>query len=168
MLVKFIFSSITIFLLYSAYAYLRDTKTCKCIKGQHYPTRLKNLELIMLSLNILTLTMAFIGSEMNLMSIIVKSGISIYAIGIIFALIVISFYSYFVYNVYKFRQTIETHCDCADKWPYYYIILQAIIIVLSFIIAVFASGYMLTSKNNIGSAVKRLSQKPSSFRKSYK
>ena len=75
MLVRFVFSSISIFLLYSAYAYLRDSTSCKCIQDQRYPTRLKNMELIMLSMNILTLTAAFIGSEFKIMHVLIKSGI---------------------------------------------------------------------------------------------
>ncbi len=166
MLVRFIISSISIFLLYSAYAYLRDSKSCKCIQDKRYPARLKNLELVILSFNIITLTLAFIGSEFNVLHILAKSGISIYTIGTIVVLIMLSFYSYFVYNVYKFRQTTACDCKCADKWPRMFIYLQAIVITLMLIVTVWGSVSILSAKSSIGSTIKKLSPKPLSFKRS--
>ena len=168
MLVTFIISAIIIFLLYSAYAYLRDTKSCKCIQDQRYPTRLKNMELIMLSMNILTLTAAFIGSEFKIMHVLIKSGISLAHIAIIVAIILISFYSYFVYNVYKFRQTTPYDCQCADKWPRIFIYVQTFLIVLMLVITLLGSLSMMKSKSPIVSTFKKLSPKPVSFKSSRK
>lgn len=166
MLVRFIISSISIFLLYSAYAYLRDSTSCKCIQDKRYPARLKNLELIILSFNIIALTFAFIGSEFNVLHILAKSGISLYTIGMIAALIMVSFYSYFVYNVYNFRQTTTHDCKCADKWPRIFIYLQAILITLMLIVTVWGSVSILSAKSVIGSTIKKLSPKSLSFKRS--
>ena len=166
MLFTFIFSSIIIFLLYSAYAYLRDTKSCKCIQDQRYPNRLKIMELIMLSMNIITLTVAFIGSQFNMMHILAKSGISPVHIAIIVATFIFIFYSYFVYNVYKFRQTTTYDCQCADKWPRMFIYLQAFLVVIMLFITLQTSVSML-SRSPVGSTLKKLSPKPISF-KSYR
>ena len=167
MLLLFIFSSILIFLLYSAYAYLRDSKSCKCIQNQLYPIRLKYLELVILSMNIITLTFAFIGSEFKVLDILVKSGISIYTSMIIMSLIILLFYSYFVYNVYKFRQTTTTDCKCADKWPRMFIYLQAILMALMLTVTLYASITML-SRTSTGSIIKKLSPKAVSFKRSSK
>ena len=165
MLVRFIISTITIFLLYSTYAYLRDSTSCNCIKDRRYPARLKNFELLILSVNIIVLTMAFIGSEFNMLELIHRSGISIYTIGAISGLIMLAFYSYFVYNVYKFRQTTESNCQCADKWPRMFIMVQAGIISLSLLITIFSSVSMLSAKSSIRGTLKRLSYKKSSYKK---
>ena len=122
---------IAIILVYCAYMYLKNLKSCDCV-NQTYVGQLANLELIILGLNFLGL-FASVVTMTDLLKIkayakYVMFGIAVYFIGVLIL------EGYIAYNVYKFQDTMKSPCKCADKWQKYYIYLQGIfagLIVLS-------------------------------------
>jgi drug/metabolite transporter (DMT)-like permease len=121
-------SIISIVLLYFAYAYLKGLKTCACANDL-YATRLKNLESILLGFNVMIFCFAVL-SSFHLFNALDKIKQHILKIAMVGGLIMLAYYSYFVYNGYSFWKSLPADCACADKWPKYYIYLQSIVYFL--------------------------------------
>ena len=123
-----IVSILSIVILYFVYAYLSGLKTCKCANDL-YVTRLKNLEAILLGLNVIMFCFSIL-SSFHLFNALDKIKQHILKIVMLGGITMLIYYSYFVYNGYEFWNTLPDKCDCADKWQKYYIYLQSIIYFL--------------------------------------
>lgn len=141
---------ISIVLLYSAYAYLKTLKTCKCANDL-YATRLKKLESILLGLNIFILLFAILGSFkiLNILGTFKKHFLKIAMLGGITMLI----YSlFFIYNGYEFWRTLPVTCACADKWQKYYIYFQTIVYFLIVLLTTLFAGAVAFQKITLPSS----------------
>jgi hypothetical protein len=125
-------------LIYFAYDYLRKLEECMCAQGKvlseehkaniHY---LKQIELLLLILLFVNLLFAFQSRLTPLLSTL-----------FFFAILVV--YAVFVKNVYQLYQNLPSDCDCALKWPRFYIYLQAILmtlVLLTFVMAILLMVY---------------------------
>ena len=119
---------ISIILLYFAYAYLKGLKTCECA-NQLYATRLKNLEAILLGFNVFILAFAVL-SSFKIINVLDKLKQHILKIAMLGGITMLLFYSVFIFNGYKFWNTLPVVCSCANKWEKYYIYFQTIFFFL--------------------------------------
>jgi hypothetical protein len=140
----FLFSIIGIVLLYFAYAYLKGLKTCKCVNDT-YATRLKNLEAIMLGLNVIILCFAILSyfHLFNALDKIKQSILKIIALG---GITMVIYHAFFLYNGYNFWNTLPKKCECADKWEKYYVYFQTIISFLIILITTLFVGVLAFKK----------------------
>lgn len=123
-----IFSVITIVILYYAYVYLKDLKTCGCAQSI-YVDRLKILEEFLLGFNVLNFIMVIFGS-LQIFKTINNYKEHIMKFIMLFGIGMLLFHIYFVYTTYKFSTNIKPDCLCADTWEKYYIYLQSGLMVL--------------------------------------
>jgi len=141
---------ISIVVLYFTYAYLKGLKTCDCANDL-YVTRLKNLEAILLGLNVVLFCFAILSSFrlFNALDIIKRHILKIAMLGGITMLI---FHILFVYNGYEFWNTLKDNCTCADGWEKYYIYFQTIIYFVIVLLTTVLSGVLAFRKIHIGSS----------------
>ena len=141
-------SIISIVLLYFAYTYLKALKTCTCANDL-YTVRLKNLESIMLGLNVIMFCFAIL-SSFHLFNALDKIKQHILKIALLGGLTMVIYYSYFVYNGYAFWHTLPNKCVCADKWQKYYIYLQTIVYFLILLSTTAFAGVLAFKKIKMG------------------
>jgi len=141
-------SIITIVLLYLAYAYLKGLKTCSCANDT-YVTRLKNLEAILLGLNIIIFCFAIL-SSFHLFSALDKIKQHILKIAMLGGITMLIYHVFFVYNGYNFWKTLPAKCDCADKWEKYYIYLQTLLMFVALLVTTFFTGFLAYKKVKMG------------------
>ena len=141
-------SVVTIIILYFVYTYLRGLTTCECANDT-YVTRLKNLEAILLGLNVLMFCFTLLGN-FNLFNTLVKFKQHILKIIMLGGITMLLFYSYFVYNGYQFWNTLKDKCDCADKWQKYYIYLQSFFFFLTILVTTLFVGFAAFKKVPLG------------------
>ena len=127
-----------IVLLYAAYAYLKGLSGCKCVNPT-YVDRLKNVELIFLGFNIIGLLLSMF-SALHILPILKAYKDYLLKFVMIGSLVMLAFYSYFLYNTYYFTTTMKVPCACADKWQKYYVYIQAFTTVLIILSTAFYSG----------------------------
>ena len=144
----FFLSIISIVLLYFAYAYLKGLKTCKCVNDA-YATRLKNLEAIMLGLNVIMFCFAIL-SYFHLFNALDKIKQSILKIIMLGGITMVIYHAFFLYNGYGFWNTLPKKCECADKWEKYYIYFQTIISFLIVLITTIFTGAIAFKKVQSG------------------
>ncbi len=141
-----VFSIIGLILLYFAYNYLVKLESCLCAQGlatednKANISYLKYIELLLLVIGLLNLFFAFKKLLTPLLSTI-------------YFVIIIVLYVIFVLNVYKLYKNMPSDCECALKWPRYYIYLQTIvftftllIIFLSILLVIYNSQRMMKNR----------------------
>lgn len=139
-------SIIGIALLYFAYDYLHKLESCMCAQGmadeEHRAdiTKLKYIELLLLVIAIANLLLAFNRSLTPFLSTL-------------FFFFMIVVYAIFVMNVVKLYRNMPSTCECALKWPRYYIYLQTLLmtlVLLTFFMAIFVFVYASRSMKIAG------------------
>ena len=143
-----LYSIITIVILYFAYSYLDGLKTCSCASDL-YATRLKNLESILLGLNVIIFCFAIL-SSFHLFNALDKIKQHILKIAMLGGITMLIYYAFFVYSGYGFWKNLPAKCECADKWPKYYIYLQTIVYFVILLLTTVLTGLLAFKKINSG------------------
>lgn len=113
-------SIIGIILLYFAYNYLVKLESCLCAQGlaneenKANITHLKYIELLLLIVALLNLLFAFNKLLNPLLSTV-------------YFVLIIILYMVFILNAYRLYKNMPNDCECALKWPRYYIYIQTLV-----------------------------------------
>ena len=129
---------IYIVVLYFAYAYFKSMNECKCVNAT-YAERLKNVEVVFLGFNVIGLLLSMM-SAMHILPILKAYKEHLLKFVMVGSLVMLAFYSYFLYNTYYFVTSMETPCPCADKWQKYYVYVQVFTTCLIILSTAFYSG----------------------------
>ena len=168
--IMWIIRTLGIVILLFVYMYLERLKTCKCVKDV-YVTRLKYLEGFMIVTSVIIFIFATLTSH-HYINLFKSHASIILKLFVLYIIIMILLQAYFVYNAYKFSSTMEKPCDCADKWPKYYIYLQSIMAVITVLFSTIFAVIVITKKipiNDIGEkAVSQMGKAVDSIRRSSK
>ncbi len=146
-------SIIGIALLYFAYDYLRKLEDCMCAQGVANAEenkadiqKLKYIELLLLVIAILNL----IFSLNTVFSPLIAT---------FFTIAIVVIYVFFVMNVYRLYRNMPSDCECALKWPRYYLYIQALLMTMVLIvifIMIFTIFYVAhKTKGNVNMKPKR-------------
>jgi hypothetical protein len=141
-------SLIGIILLYFAYAYLKNLKTCDCVNST-YTTRLKNLEVVFLVINSIIFLFSIFG-YLHILGALEKIKNHIFKLIMLGGITMLLVYSYFVYTGYNFWNTMQAKCTCAEGWQKYYIYLQTIVFFLIIVFTIIFTGFVSIKKVPFG------------------
>ena len=141
-------SLIGIILLYFAYAYLKNLKTCNCVNST-YTMRLKNMEVVFLVINSIFFLFSIFGS-LHILGSLEKIKNHIFKLIMLGGITMLLFYSYFVYTGYQFWNTMQDNCKCASGWQKYYIYAQTMVLFLIILSTVIFTGYVSVKKIPVG------------------
>ncbi len=141
---SFIISALVgVILIGFAIHYLQKLEECLCAQGKAVSEEqkanlqhLKRIEILLLILLFANLLFAFQSRLTPLLSTL-------------FFFVIVAVYVIFVMNVYKLYQSMPSDCECALKWPRFYIYLQALImtaILLTFVVAILLMVYSAALK----------------------
>ncbi len=129
-----IFSVIILGLLGATYHYLTKLESCACVNGSEKVTvadlqKLRYIELFFIAINVIGLINIYVGYQMN-------NKAFMYYGSIIYGILIIAIYIYLVMHVLRLYKNMPNDCECALKWPRYYLYLQAFLasITLFFIL----------------------------------
>ena len=139
-----IISVLTIVILYFVYTYLKGLASCDCVNDL-YATRLKNLEAILLGLNVIMFCFSLLAS-FHLFNALDKFKQHILKVIMLGGITMLVYYSYFVYNGYQFWNTLKDKCECADKWQKYYIYLQSFFFFITILLTTIFAGLLAFKK----------------------
>ncbi len=146
-----IFSLIILGLLAATYHYLTKLESCACVHGQEKVSvadiqKLRYIELFFIAVAVFGLINIFVGYQLQN-----KMLVSILSVVYSFVLIVI--YVFLVMHVLRLYKNMPNDCECALKWPRYYLYLQAFtsalalfFMLLALIISIFVFAKMATMK----------------------
>ena len=143
-----VISVLTIVILYFVYTYLKGLKTCDCVNDT-YATRLKNLEGILLGLNVIMFCFTLLAS-FHLFNALDKFKQHVLKIIVLGGITMLVYYSYFAYNGYQFWNTLKDKCECADSWQKYYIYLQSFFFFLTILWTTIFAGFLAFKKVPLG------------------
>ncbi len=131
-----IFSLIILGLLGSTYHYLTKLESCACVNGSEKVTvadlqKLRYIELFFIAVNVIGLINLYIGYQINNKALM-------YYGSIIYGILIIAIYIYLVMHVLRLYKNMPNDCECALKWPRYYLYLQAFIASITLFFMLFA------------------------------
>jgi hypothetical protein len=123
--------------------YLQKLEECLCAQGKAVSAEqkanlqhLKRIEILLLILLFANLLFAF------------RSRLTPF-LTTLFVFVILAVYALFVMNVYKLYNSMPSDCECALKWPRFYIYFQAImmsVVLLTFVIAIFLIFYFSSKR----------------------
>jgi hypothetical protein len=132
-------SAIVLYFIYYTYLYLRQLESCECaIRYRKDIIALKDMELILLVLNVFMIA----GSVFDYKLHMKLNG----ALVGIFMLIEIVFLGIFINHTYHLYHKMPKNCDCFNKYPRYFLYLQAIsysITLISVPITIIMAGFAI-------------------------
>lgn len=146
-----IFSLIILGLLGATYHYLTKLESCACVQGVEKISvadiqKLRYIELFFIAIAIIGLMNIFVGYQL-------QNKMLVSILSIIYSLLLIVIYVFLVIHVLRLYKNIPNDCECALKWPRYYLYLQAFtsaialfFMLLAIIISVFVFAKMATMK----------------------
>ncbi len=131
-----IFSLIVLGLLASTYHYLTKLESCACVNGTEKITvadlqKLRYIELFFIAINVIGLINLYIGYQINNKALM-------YYGSIIYGILIIIIYVYLVIHVLRLHKNMPNDCECALKWPRYYLYLQAFLASITLFFMLFA------------------------------
>ncbi len=117
------FSLIILALLGATYHYLTKLESCACVHGQEKVSvadiqKLRYIELFFIAIAVIGLINIFVGYQLQN-----KTLVSI--LSVVYSLILIVIYVFLVMHVLRLYKNMPNDCECALKWPRYYLYLQA-------------------------------------------
>ncbi len=118
-----VFSLIILALLGATYHYLTKLESCACVHGQEKISvadiqKLRYIELFFIAVAVIGLINIFIGYQLEN-----KMFVSI--LSIVYSVILIVIYVFLVMHALRLYKNMPNDCECALKWPRYYLYLQA-------------------------------------------
>lgn len=153
---------VNIILIYVVYLYLDNLKTCDCV-NQSITAKLKDTQYTILQLTVIGSLLAIINTVFGMTSSknkTVKMGIIASYIVLYIASVVIDVK--FIYNTYNFHKTLQSPCECANKWQKYVIYIDAILYTITISMTVFTIillGKMIGFSNLKSLAMKEYDKK---------
>jgi hypothetical protein len=131
-----IFSLIVLGLLVATYHYLTKLESCACVHGTNQENvadlqKLRYIELFFIVVNVIGLINLYVGYQMKNEALI-KYGSFVYGI------LIILIYVYLVMHVLRLYKNMPNDCECALKWPRYYLYLQAFFASITLFFMLFA------------------------------
>ena len=149
---SFIISALVgVILIGFAIHYLQKLEECLCAQVKAVSEEqkanlqhLKRIEILLLILLFANLLFAFQSRLTPLLSTL-------------FFFVILAVYVIFVMNVYKLYQSMPSDCECALKWPRFYIYLQALImtaILLTFVVSIILIYYTTFKTTGVSLKVK--------------
>ncbi len=131
-----IISFIVLGLLGATYHYLTKLESCACVNGSEKVTvadlqKLRYIELFFIAINVIGLINIYVGYQMN-------NKAFMYYGSIIYGILIIAIYIYLVIHVLRLYKNMPNDCECALKWPRYYLYLQAFIASITLFFMLFA------------------------------
>ena len=158
----YIVQVIVVIVLYMTYMYLSSLKTCKCV-DQKYATNLRQGEFIFLLTAAIGLLGPFIQPFLP-SSISSATRMLLIKISLLLAVLILLFYIWFIYSTYKFVDTMQPDCACAERAPRYVVYLQSGIAFFIVLTSVFVTGFALFNKipllPQIGSTLEKQTASP--------
>ena len=147
----FTISIINCILLYLAYLYLKKLKNCSCV-NQHFTEKLRKTELNVLGLVLFSTTMGLLEVFFKPHQLYQKhfNTYLIFVSAFMIGSILIN--TKFVFDTYHFYRTLKPNCNCANKWPKYFIYYDAIVFTLGivgFTLGALAIGYVAIKTPNV-------------------
>jgi hypothetical protein len=141
---SFIISTLVgVILIGFAIHYLQKLEECLCAQGkavlEEQKANLQHLKRIEILLLILLFTNSLFAFQSRLTPLL----------STLFFFVILAVYVIFVMNVYKLYQSMPSDCECALKWPRFYIYLQALImtaVLITFVVAILLMVYSAASK----------------------
>ena len=140
------FSLIILALLGATYHYLTKLESCACVHGQEKVSvadiqKLRYIELFFIAVAIIGLINIFIGYQL-------ENKMLVSILSVLYSLILVVIYVFLVIHVLRLYKNMPNDCECALKWPRYYLYLQAFIssIALFFILFVFIISIFIFAK----------------------
>jgi hypothetical protein len=136
-----IIAVIIAYFIYRAYAYLGDLDNCNCAP-QSIVQNLKMIELYYLCILLAGIVFNVIYLIFNLDYTKLVSKYN-YLVGlfVLYILSVFGFYIFYVYNVIKFKQSLDPNCGCANQWQndiiYVHVLYLSLPILLTILSALF-------------------------------
>jgi len=119
---------VAILVLYCVYYYLKNLNDCKCVSSGAV-NNLKTLELILIGLNFAGLLISLLTMN-NLLTFLKPYQKYLVYIAAVYFLGIFIFDSIFVYNAFKFYDTMKSPCACAEGIPKYFIYFQGLMSLL--------------------------------------
>jgi hypothetical protein len=135
---------IIVIVLYITYMYLGSLKTCNCV-NQKYATNLKQGEFIFLLMAAIGLLGPFVQPFLP-SSVSSSTRFMLMRIGLILAVLVLLFYIWFIYSTYKFVDTMQPDCACAERLPRYVVYLQSAVAFFIVVGSVFVTAFAAFNK----------------------
>ena len=131
-----IFSLIVLGLLVATYHYLTKLESCACVNGSEKVNvadlqKLRYIELFFIVVNVIGLINLYIGYQINNQTLM-KYGSFVYGI------LIIVIYVYLVMHVLRLYKNMPNDCECALKWPRYYLYVQAFLASITLFFMLFA------------------------------
>ena len=119
---------VAILVLYCVYYYLKNLNNCKCVSSGAV-NNLKTLELILIGLNFAGLLFSVLIMN-NLLTFLKSYQKYLPYIAAVYFLGIFIFDSIFLYNSFKFYDTMKSPCACAESIPKYFIYFQGLMSLL--------------------------------------
>ncbi len=131
-----IISLIVLGLLGATYHYLTKLESCACVNGTEKENvadlqKLRYIELFFIAINIIGLINIYVAYQINNKTLM-------YYGSLIYGILIIIIYVYLVMHVLRLYKNMPNDCECALKWPRYYLYLQAFIASISLFFMLFA------------------------------
>jgi len=125
-IINIILTLLIIWLLYYTYKYLKHLESCECaIKYRKEIEILKTQEMFLIILNIFSIFVLVFDKHII--------NIPLW-LGTLLLLFNIGFCTTFIYNVYELYSRMPKNCDKKNKFPRYYLYLQAISFLISIVL----------------------------------
>ncbi len=141
-----VFSLIILALLGATYNYLTKLESCACVHGQEKISvadiqKLRYIELFFIAISVIGLINIFVGYQLQN-----KRLVSI--LSIVYSILLIVIYVFLVMHVLRLYKNMPNNCECALKWPRYYLYLQAFTssIALFFMLIAFIFSIIIFAK----------------------
>lgn len=149
-----IVSIIGLALLCATYHYLTKLESCACIHGTKIGEnisvadieKLRYIELFFIVIAVIGLINIFVGYQL-------QNKMLVSILSVVYSLLLIVIYVFLVIHVLRLYKNMPNDCECALKWPRYYLYIQAFIsaialffILLAIIVSIFVFAKMTTMK----------------------